>query len=97
MKLWALSDLHVGMAENRRAVSELPVHREHWLILAGDLGERPEDLEFVFDTLGPRFARLLWTPGNHELWTTSRQDPLRPDFEMRPIGLGTHSPEIPIG
>ena len=39
------------------------------LVLAGDLGESEEHLRFVLDTLGPRFARLVWVPGNHELWT----------------------------
>jgi 3',5'-cyclic AMP phosphodiesterase CpdA len=43
--------------------------RDDWLILAGDLGETPDDLAFVFSTLGSRFAKLVWVPGNHELWS----------------------------
>lgn len=69
MRLLALSDLHVQHAENRRTLEALPDHPEDWLILAGDLGERAEQLRWVFETLGPRFARLIWVPGNHELWT----------------------------
>jgi 3',5'-cyclic AMP phosphodiesterase CpdA len=23
----------------------------------------------AFETLTPRFAQLVWVPGNHELWT----------------------------
>jgi hypothetical protein len=38
-------------------------------VLAGDLCESLEDLDFVLRTLGPRFGRLVWVPGNHELWT----------------------------
>ena len=77
MKLWAISDLHVGHRENRRAVEEIPAHSEDWLILAGDLGETIRDLRFVFETLRPRFRRLVWVPGNHELWTTPHEATLR--------------------
>ncbi len=77
MKLWATSDLHVGYAENRQAVAALPVHPEDWLIIAGDTGETPAHLEFVLRTLGPRFAQVIWTPGNHDLWTPTNWQPER--------------------
>ena len=69
MKLWAISDLHVGYEENRRAVQALPSYPDDWLIIAGDTGETPAHLDFVLRTLQPRFAQLIWTPGNHDLWT----------------------------
>jgi 3',5'-cyclic AMP phosphodiesterase CpdA len=69
MKLWAISDLHVGYEENRRAVDALPAYPEDWLIIAGDTGETPAHLDYVLRTLRPRFAQLIWTPGNHDLWT----------------------------
>lgn len=69
MKLWATSDLHVGYDENRRAVEALPAHPDDWLIIAGDTGETSAHLDFVLRTLGPRFKQLVWTPGNHDLWT----------------------------
>ncbi|MGH9383313.1 MAG: metallophosphoesterase family protein [Vicinamibacterales bacterium] len=69
MKLWAISDLHVGYAENRQAVEALPAHPEDWLIIAGDTGETPAHLELVLRALVPRFAQIIWTPGNHDLWT----------------------------
>ena len=69
MKLFAISDLHVGYEDNRRAVQALPAHPEDWLILAGDTGEAPSHLDWVLRTLVPRFAQLIWTPGNHDLWT----------------------------
>jgi hypothetical protein len=68
LKLWAISDLHVGHPENRIVVEALPAHPADWLILGGDLGEKPEHLRFVLETLRPRFAQLIWVPGNHELW-----------------------------
>lgn len=69
MRLLATSDLHVSHRENREALSELPDFPEDWLIVAGDVGERPEHLAFALDVLVPRFARVIWTPGNHDLWS----------------------------
>ncbi|MEW6319721.1 MAG: metallophosphoesterase [Acidobacteriota bacterium] len=69
MNLWATSDLHVGYAENRRAVAELPDHGDDWLIIAGDTGETPAHLDYVLRMLAPKFARIVWAPGNHDLWT----------------------------
>lgn len=74
MKLYALSDLHVGHPDNRRAMEEIPPHPDDWLILGGDIGETREHLAFVIDTLEKRFARLVWVPGNHELWTLPDRD-----------------------
>lgn len=72
MNLWAISDLHVGYGDNRRAVDALDPMPEDWLILAGDVGETPSQLAFVLRTLRLRFSVVIWTPGNHELWTSPR-------------------------
>lgn len=69
MRLLAISDLHLGYAANRRALASLPPHPDDWLILAGDTGEMPEHLELALDALVPRFRQIVWTPGNHDLWT----------------------------
>lgn len=74
MKLWALSDLHIGYPQNRAAVEAIAPYPNDWLILAGDIGETPEQLEWVLDTLGRRFKRLIWVPGNHELYTLPNKD-----------------------
>jgi len=71
MKLWAISDVHVGCAENRRFIEDLAACSDDWLILGGDIGETPDELRFVLHTLSVRFRRLVWVPGNHDLWTTS--------------------------
>ena len=70
MRLFAISDLHLGFDVNRRALERLRSHPDDWLILAGDVGETPAHLEFAFRVLVPRFRQLIWVPGNHELWTT---------------------------
>src|SRR4051812_22121900 len=68
MKLFAISDLHVGFEANRRALDGVRARPRDWLILAGDVGETEEHLAATLDSLGPRFAQLIWCPGNHELW-----------------------------
>jgi 3',5'-cyclic AMP phosphodiesterase CpdA len=69
-KLLAISDLHVGFAQNRKVVEELrPTSEEDWLLLAGDVGERFADIEWALGLLKSRFATVVWVPGNHELWT----------------------------
>lgn len=69
MKLWATSDLHVGFEANRRAVEGLSDHGDDWLLLAGDTGDTLPQLQLVLDIVTRRFARVIWTPGNHDLWT----------------------------
>jgi 3',5'-cyclic AMP phosphodiesterase CpdA len=74
MKLWAISDVHVGHPKNREALAELPSYGDDWLIVAGDVGETEAHLDFTLSVLSQRFAQLLWVPGNHELWTVPGRD-----------------------
>jgi 3',5'-cyclic AMP phosphodiesterase CpdA len=69
MKLYAISDLHLGYEANQRALLQIKSRPDDWLILAGDVGETAAHLELAFKELKPRFAKLVWVPGNHELWT----------------------------
>lgn len=69
MTLWATSDLHVGFEANRRLLEDLPDHGDDWLLLAGDTGDTLAQLQLVLDVVTRRFARVIWTPGNHDLWT----------------------------
>ncbi len=70
MTIFAISDLHVGHPDTARRLPELPAHPDDWLILAGDLGESTDHLRAVLDAAVPRYATVVWVPGNHELWTT---------------------------
>jgi 3',5'-cyclic AMP phosphodiesterase CpdA len=68
--LLAVSDLHVGFSENRPIVAELrPQSPSDWLIVAGDVGEIVADIEWALRLLSDRFVKVIWVPGNHELWT----------------------------
>ncbi|HEX4447901.1 MAG TPA: metallophosphoesterase [Polyangiaceae bacterium] len=82
MRLWAISDLHVGHEANRRAVEAIEPHPQDWLAVVGDVGESESHLQVALDALTAKFARVLWTPGNHELWTT-RGDGLRGEAKYR--------------
>lgn len=70
MRLWALSDLHIGYERNREVLAELSPRPYDWIILAGDIGESLDHMRWTLDLFQERYARVLWVPGNHELWTT---------------------------
>ncbi len=68
--LLAVSDLHVAHQGNADIVSRLrPAHPGDWLLVAGDVAEESRVVLDVLAELRQRFARVIWVPGNHELWT----------------------------
>jgi len=68
--LLAWSDLQVGDAQCRDVVEAVrPRSVDDWLIVAGDVAELAADVEWALGLLAGRFAKVGWTPGNHELWT----------------------------
>lgn len=101
-KLWGISDLHVAFAENRKIVEGLrPESDTDWLIVAGDVGELTDGIEWALTLLSSRYARVVWAPGNHDLWTPA-EDPvqLRGEARYRHLvemcrSLGVLTPEDP--
>jgi 3',5'-cyclic AMP phosphodiesterase CpdA len=74
--LLAVSDLHVTHPENRRVVEGLrPDDDADWLIVCGDVSETMADVEWALGLLVERFAKVVWAPGNHELWTMPDEEP----------------------
>ncbi len=71
-RLFALSDLHVDHGSNWQALKELPAHPHDGLVLAGDIADSVSALDATLALLTPRWGRLFWVPGNHELWTVTR-------------------------
>lgn len=100
--LLAISDLHVGHPANRELLRGLhPDSPADWLIVAGDVAERTADIEWALKVLAERFAKVIWVPGNHELWTPP-SDPVatRGEHRYRELvatcrSLGVLTPEDP--
>lgn len=70
MRLFATSDLHTDYKDNFRWLEELSAtdYRDDALIVAGDISDRLETIRETLLLLRGKFRRLLFTPGNHELW-----------------------------
>lgn len=104
MKLYALSDLHLEHALNREALDTFPAYPEDWLILAGDIAETEQYLHYALTRLCKRFAKVIWVPGNHDLWTlpgrTGEADLLRGEARYQRLvaicrAYGVLTPEDP--
>lgn len=73
--LLAIGDLHVEHPENREIVGLIePESDADWLIVCGDVADKPADVEWALRLLRERFATVIWVPGNHEL-LSQRSDP----------------------
>jgi Icc-related predicted phosphoesterase len=70
LKVFALSDIHVDYSVNRKWLLELSRwdYREDVLILAGDLTDDLALLEQSLSSLCSKFRKVMFVPGNHELW-----------------------------
>ncbi|HEX5402038.1 MAG TPA: metallophosphoesterase [Pseudonocardiaceae bacterium] len=103
--LLAISDLHVTHEGNREIIEGIqPQHDDDWLIVAGDVAESVDAIEWALRLLTERFAKVIWTPGNHELWTVGK-NPAAPRglrrYELlvelcRRLGVVTPEDEYPI-
>ncbi len=100
--LLAIADLHVEHSENRELVERMEAESDaDWLIVCGDVADRPAEVEWALALLRKRFATVIWVPGNHEL-LTQRDDPaeLRGERRYRRLveicrELGVLTPEDP--
>ncbi|KAA9154497.1 metallophosphoesterase [Amycolatopsis acidicola] len=73
--LYATSDLHVTHQGNAPLLDEVrPGSPDDWLLVAGDVAEKIAKVVETLATLRERFARVVWVPGNHELWSTGREE-----------------------
>ena len=103
--LLAVSDLHVSHRGNRAVVEGIrPRDDGDWLIVAGDVCDTVADLERTLALLAGRFEKVIWAPGNHELWTPPHEQlALRGDERYRHLveicrrlGVLTPEDEYPI-
>lgn len=95
-ELLAVSDLHVATPENADIVRDLrPRTDQDWLLVVGDVAERSDDIEWALGLLAERFAKVVWVPGNHDLWTTPK-DPLQLRGEARYLELVRRCRELGV-
>jgi 3',5'-cyclic AMP phosphodiesterase CpdA len=104
-RLLAISDIHVGHGDNREIVRDLrPQSADDWLIVAGDVADTVKDVEWTLGVLAERFATVVWTPGNHDLWTPSHEpEPARGErrYQLlvercRRLGVLTPEDDFPV-
>jgi predicted phosphodiesterase len=70
MRVFALSDIHIDYEVNARWIASLSTaeYQDDVLILAGDVSDTQRLLGWGLHTLAKRFKKVLFVPGNHELW-----------------------------
>lgn len=75
MRVFALSDIHVDFDVNAKWIASLSKldYQDDVLILAGDITHSLALLEWCLSTLAVRFKRVLFVPGNHELWVLGEE------------------------
>jgi predicted phosphodiesterase len=81
VRIFALSDIHIDYDANAKWVANLSVseYQDDLLILAGDVTDTWRLLDWCLSALAKRFKKVLFTPGNHDLWV------IREDREMNSL------------
>lgn len=81
MKVFAVSDVHVDYRLSKEWLLGLSAsdYRKDILILAGDLTDNLQLLEQCFRSLSTKFSKVLFVPGNHELWVV--RDKIKTSFQ----------------
>jgi len=68
-KLYAISDIYIGFADNKVAWSKLKRYSGDGLILCGDVGDFAKQLRSAFQRATECFDIVWWCSGNYELYT----------------------------
>jgi predicted phosphodiesterase len=81
MRIFSLSDIHIDYDVNARWIANLSgaEYQDDALILAGDVTDSLRLLDWCLSALAKRFKKVLFTPGNHDLWV------IREDREMNSL------------
>ena len=76
MRVFAISDLHVDYDANARWIANLSCveYKDDALIVAGDVTDVSRLLDWCLGILAKRFKKVMFVPGNHELWVLRDQE-----------------------
>lgn len=82
MRVFAVSDIHIDYEANADWVAKLSMvdYRDDLLILAGDVTDTLRKLDWCLKALAKRFRKVLFVPGNHDLWVI-RDQPLKTSLQ----------------
>jgi predicted phosphodiesterase len=82
VRVFAFSDIHIDYDVNAKWVANLSIaeYRDDVLILAGDVSDTRRLLDWCLSALAKRFKKVLFTPGNHDLWVI-REDRKKDSFQ----------------
>jgi len=71
VRIFATSDVHADFEQNARWLRGLSLHdhQADVLILAGDVTDSLPLLAWCLELVARRFHKVMFVPGNHELWT----------------------------
>src|SRR5215212_3574954 len=90
MRIFAVSDIHIDYDVNARWIAGLSAadFQDDVLILAGDVTDSLARLDWCLGQLARRFRKVLFVPGNHELWVMrdgGEKDSLQKFEEIRAV------------
>ncbi|WP_054739583.1 metallophosphoesterase family protein [Cellulosilyticum ruminicola] len=76
MRIYVISDLHVEYKQNRNWVNNLSRidYKQDTLIIAGDVAADLNLIEEVFKFLSGIFFKVVYVPGNHDLWVNEEMN-----------------------
>lgn len=85
MLIASVSDIHTDFPENRalipRLAAEIYRRGARVIVLAGDVSHRDERIERALRAFGELGARVVYVPGNHDLWFKVENAPERTDLD----------------
>jgi len=74
--LFAVSDLHLDHRDNRDIAEAFrPDSAGDWLAVAGDIAHRQDHIIAFLARMRDHFDKVIFTPGNHDLWTIAGGEP----------------------
>lgn len=87
MRIATVSDLHTDFSENRdllvRLATEIHARSVDVLVVAGDVSHVDDRIDRALRALAAVAPRLVYLPGNHDLWETAIADGLVTDTWQR--------------